>query len=191
MSDEARRGSSIGTGCGIAAGAGCLLCVLWNVVSSLFGIFALGLHDPMPMGPPPMEAPPLPTGDDATGPLLPSAPPDLRPREIEVAVDGYVADAPLAPGTACSLVVEVRSGEAPFRCRAELVSVGRTLYGSGSSGLFDCELPEGRHVRGSDVAMSAVDGDAAFEIDTVAGTLSLRDHGAGMTQVVGRVTALR
>jgi hypothetical protein len=156
---------------------------------------------PVPAAP----APPLPASEPLAAPMPePIAAPDVEPFvEVEpipatpppalaaltrtvvariTRVSGNTAG--LRRGGTCRFPID-RVDTTPdgtfYRCRAR-ASCGEVLvYGGPTSGYFDCTLdaPPSLHVRGADTSTSADDSDAAFDIDTHAGRLSIRDDAEG------------
>lgn len=175
---------------GVAAGCGllffCALCLLGALIThfvlateesvALQGPVAAWTDPTVPnagVSPtPPMVGPAVPIGPSAGG--LGTA-----PRTIRATVEEVTGLADVAVGASCTTTVRrVDQPNGTFWCRAEVVCAGRTLYGGGESGYFECILYEGARpdVQGHDRATSPTDMDPSFDLDTVAGSMALADE---------------
>lgn len=91
--------------------------------------------------------------------------------------------ASMLQGTTCDLRVErVPNTSAPggYWCHTIVTCGGRVLYGSATQGFFTCTMTgDPPAVIGGETQTTGVDGDAAFQINSSTGTLSLSDDAAG------------
>lgn len=133
----------------------------------------------------PASAPPdkpLPGGGGPIGPPdLPGSEPGA-PIAVTAAVVRSSGSAPVADGTRCGFAVEQHDrDDGSTWCRTQIVCAGRVLYGGRNAGYFECTFEAGADpiVAGADPMTTRDDGDAAMEIDTRQGSLTIRDDAAG------------
>ncbi len=133
---------------------------------------------PDPLAPPwPDPAPPGP------GPAMPPPPSPgvTSARTVTVRFTQSTLDAVRVGSTCTFPVTQHTRDDGTFWCRAEIQCGGRTLYGGGSAGYFDCTLYEQpqRHVVGQDLNTTSGDRDPAMRLDTLRTELELRDDASG------------
>jgi hypothetical protein len=174
----------------IVVGVGCLVVIVLGVFGAGgAAIYMLQTGDELgvpvpPLPPPEASAPIAPTPHVA--PVAPSPPPLPTPpvtaappepvRVVRATVTASSGLPDVTLGTPC--VVEVRpSDDTELPCRAQIDCGPRHLYGSESLGYFACTLAVGTRpdVQGEDPLTTSEDRDPAMSLDTVAGTLSIRD----------------
>ena len=127
---------------------------------------------PMPgpaPGPMPMPPPPGPAGLD------------LAPRAVVATVTSGTGRMPVRVGSECRFAVTADSSGGSVMCNAQVTCGAQLLYGGPSAGFFPCTVHGSptRHVVGRDAQTTAGDRDAAMSLDTIAGTLSVRDDTTG------------
>lgn len=183
----------------IVVGVGCLVVIVLGFFGAIGGaIYMLRTGDelsiPVPPLPPPVATEPiapLPPPPAPAPPALPAAPapppsaigaaaePDARVVRATVTSASGLAD--VTTGTVCT--VEVRQSDDPeLPCRAQIDCGPRHLYGGESLGFFACTLTVGGarpDVQGADTLTTRQDTDPAMSLDTIAGTLSMRDDETG------------
>jgi hypothetical protein len=156
-------------------------------------VYLVATAEPSAMEPPELIAPPvLPPPD-------PSIPVDPNARHVSAIVEEVDGLAGIDAGSACEIdVTREDRNDGTFWCNAQIVCAGRLVYGGGSgptrAGYFDCTLYEApRHVVGEDASPSSGDRDPAMRIDTLRGTLRVRDDGGslGAFTLRARVTGVR
>jgi hypothetical protein len=118
------------------------------------------------------------------GPNAPGIPADVdpAPRVVTVIVELTTAGAPIAAGNQCAFAIEPTPHPSlGYWCHTTIDCGGRVLYGGGEAGYFPCRLEPRPRVDlvGSDAETSTRDSDAAFEIDTRTGVMTLRDDARG------------
>lgn len=138
---------------------------------------------PPPVPPPVAPTVPPPGTPLPPGPALPP-PPDFgfSPAIIRATVESVEGTSPVAVGATCEFTVERHARPEPpgYWCRTQIACGGRLLYGGPTAGYFPCELGDSpRTVVGRDIEATSVDTDAAMELDTTTGVLSVRDDVAG------------
>ncbi len=89
---------------------------------------------------------------------------------VEALVDGTTEG--VTAGGQCRVWVSGRE-----TCHGRVECGRHTVYGRGSSS-FPCEV-QGAAVRGGEDMVTATDGDAAFRVDSGAGTLTVHDDASG------------
>lgn len=137
-------------------------------------LFLRGESDGAPLvepGPAPAPTP---------GPGL--APVPESPRRVVATVTDVTGNSPVNVGTRCEFdVTRVDRGDGTFWCNAQVMCGGLLLYGGPNAGFFDCTLYDQpvRHVVGGESNTTSVDSDAAMQLDTLQGTLLVRDDPSG------------
>jgi hypothetical protein len=86
----------------------------------------------------------------------------------------------LAAGQACTVRVAPVS-MLEFNCHVEVICDGRSVYGAHPMGYAHCDVDGGRVTRAFDPDPSALDGDAAVNVDFAAHEVVIRDR-AGTTE---------
>jgi hypothetical protein len=176
--DERGTWAKIAIGCGSLALLG--LCVtppmLWLAANADSG-------DDVAEGDPDPDAPVL---SDPT-PLPPLPPPQAGARRVSAVVEEVTGSVPgVRAGTRCEFdVTREDRDDGTFWCNAQIRCGNQLLYGGQTrgrrSGFFDCTLyeqPE-RHVVGEDRDTTGQDADPAMRLDTLRGTLTIRDDARG------------
>jgi hypothetical protein len=181
----------IGVGVGCSLLLLCGLCILgaasvwWFRTAS-----AMEVPPPPPYTAPPPWVPPTtpiapPTAPPLVGPATPLAPggttgTDLRRVRATITESEGLAD--VAVGASCVADVTRHDHEdGTFWCNAQVTCGSRLLYGGADAGFFQCVLYDSprRDVVGSDANTTAEDRDAAFSLNTVGGSLEIRDDASG------------
>jgi hypothetical protein len=110
---------------------------------------------------------------------------ELRRASPSIAVTATVLSvtgtAPVPVGATCAFRVSRRPAESGVgRCQTQIACGGARLYGTESTGYFNCVFTEDPPaVQGRDGATSRGDRDPAMEIDTRAGTVAVWDEVRG------------
>lgn len=169
----------IASGCAVLAISGVCL------TGALLAYF--GMTDELPIAGGDHPVFPDPTKPDS--PFVPDpspvtqadAPLDTSPRVVTATVTSVEGAGPVQVGAACGFAVERFAREGGYWCRAQIVCGGLHLYGGPRSGYFPCTVYEQprRHVVGQDGDTSATDTDAAIDLDTMRGVLTIRDDAQG------------
>jgi hypothetical protein len=104
------------------------------------------------------------------------------PRRVVATVTSVTGAAPVSPGSACDFAVSrAPRGDGTFWCNAQVTCGGQLLYGGPNAGFFDCTLYDQptRHVVGGEGNTTQHDGDAAMQLDTLQGILTVTDDAMG------------
>jgi len=147
------------------------------------GMVPVPLEEPKP--PPIQPKPPAVPGPAPVGPTLPP-PPSLptAPRIVTATVTAVEGAAPVSVGAACNFnVLRQPNPDQPsgYWCNAQIVCGGKLLYGGPSAGYFPCTVVDAPpSVVGADPMTTASDTDAAIDLNTTAGTLTIRDDANGL-----------
>lgn len=196
----------------IGVGVGCaLLLVCGMCIAGAGAVYVVRSGDelglpapptPVILGPgatPPPPTPP-PTSPPVVGPATPVVPGvpgaggDLRRVRATVSESSGLADVPV--GSSCVADVTRHDREdGTFWCNAQITCGSRLVYGGPDAGYFQCVLYEGarRDVVGSDAMTSSEDQDPAMSLNTVGGTLEIRDDATGRggeMRLLARVDAI-
>jgi len=130
--------------------------------------------------PPPDK--PLPGGG---GPIAPPGMPGVEatvPIHVQAVVVRTSGAAPAQNGVRCGFAVEQHPREdGSTWCRTQIACDGRLVYGGRNAGYFDCTFEAGADplVVGADAMTTRDDGDAAMDLDTPQGSLTIRDDASG------------
>ena len=159
---------------------------VWWVMETRERLASTPMPFPPPQPPPPGTpgGPVVPGGPVAPGgPQLPPPPGvPMTPRVVSATVTNVTGSAPVAVGATCQFNVERMSRPdmpSGYWCRTQIVCGGRLLYGGPNSGYFPCTVGDSPpSVTGSDADTTASDTDAAINLDTASGILSIRDDSA-------------
>lgn len=125
---------------------------------------------------------PGPTPAPGSDPAPVPAPMAGSPRRVVATVTEVTGNGPVHVGDACEFdVARVDRGDGTFWCNAQVTCSGFLLYGGPTAGFFDCTLYDQpvRHVVGGETNTTSADGDAAMQLDTLQGTLLIRDDPRG------------
>ncbi|MCC6874029.1 MAG: hypothetical protein IT378_06950 [Sandaracinaceae bacterium] len=174
----------VGIGCGGLALLGlCLIPpIAYLTMGSSEGGSLVDRDDTAPApGPAPDVAPPLPGTDS---------------RRVTVRVTRALNVPGARDGATCAFdVTRHDRSDGSFWCNAQIRCGDRLLYGGPTAGFFECTLydqPQ-RHVVGHDVNTTSGDRDAAMSLDTLTGTLEVRDDATGVNgqfELQARVTSV-
>jgi hypothetical protein len=181
----------VAVGCGaIALSALCIVPpALWLVLSDddepvVADVDPVRPPDPVPAPPiaPSPSLPPLPS-PSLPSPSLPPPPASAGPpRRVTAIVEEVTGSIATRAGATCAFdVVRHDQADGTFWCNAQIRCGAELLYGGQNAGFFDCTLYEQpqRHVVGEDPLTTSGDRDAAMRLDTLRGTLVVRDDAAG------------
>jgi hypothetical protein len=176
----------------IGVGVGCSLLVLCGLcILGAGAIFLVRTTDSAPppvVGPGPTSwptppPPPPTTGTPLVGPATPVGPTGgSDPRHVRATLTEVTGLSDLAAGGSCTAEITRQDlDDGTFWCNAQITCGGRSLYGGPQAGFFHCVLYEGtrRDVVGSDTQTTADDQDPAMTLDTIHGTLEIRDDASG------------
>ncbi len=166
-----------------AIGCGALVLVGTCVVPPI--VYLVATSEESPEGP----IAPRPAPLDPTAPPVAPLPsvPGTDARRVTAVVEDVSGTIPgVRAGTHCAFdVVRTERPDGTFQCNAQIACGGQLLYGGrapgGWYGAFECTLysqPE-RHVVGIDQDTTSADGDAAMQLDTLRGTMTITDDGRG------------
>lgn len=141
---------------------------------------------PPPTQPPPTQpGRPIVPGAPPGGPTLPPPPSvPTAPRIVNATVTAIDGSTPVNVGATCNF--NVRRQPRPdlpigYWCNAQVVCGGKLLYGGPNSGYFPCTVGDSPpSVVGSDTMTTAEDTDASIDLNTTAGTLTIRDDANGV-----------
>lgn len=174
----------IGVGVGCSLLLLCGLCILG--AAGIFWMRATEAPPPPVVGPGPTSwttptPPPTTTSTPIVGPATPVGG-RSDPRHVRATLTEVTGLSDLAAGGRCTAEVTRQDLEdGTFWCNAQITCGGRALYGGPEAGFFHCVLYEGprRDVVGSDTQTTADDQDPAMTLDTIHGTLEIRDDASG------------
>lgn len=190
----------------VGVGVGCALLLLCGlcVTGAAAWYFVRSARTVEPSAPTPTWMQPPTTGGapptpPVVGPATPIGPggtagTDLRRVRATVTEVSGLAD--VAVGTSCSADVTRHDREdGTFWCNAQILCGARLLYGGGTAGFFPCVLYEGprRDVVGSDSSTSREDRDGSMSLNTIGGSLEIRDDSSGANgefRVLARVDSV-
>lgn len=134
---------------------------------------------------PPQPGRPIVPGPAPGGPTMPPPPSvPTAPRIVNATVTAVDGSTPVSVGMTCNF--NVRRQPRPdmpngYWCNAQIVCGGKLLYGGPSSGYFPCTVGDSPpSVVGSDTSTTSSDTDAAIDLNTPGGTLTIRDDGTGV-----------
>ena len=154
---------------------------------ALFFVYARGEAIPYPDGPPsayPQPQPQLqPQTPQGPQPVLPPPPVNYRPLTVSAVVT--TSTSPRVPvGSRCVFPVTRHdrvSEPNGYWCRAEIRCGTELLYGGGTAGYFGCNVVDTGAVSvvGGEAGTTSDDRDAAVQLNTAAGTLTIRDDASG------------
>jgi len=140
-----------------------------------------------PPKPPPPGQPTQPGRPIVPGPGGPTMPPPpsvpTAPRIVRATVTAVDGSAPVSNGASCNF--NVRRQARPdmpngYWCNTQIVCAGKLLYGGPNAGFFPCTVGDSPpSVVGSDTSTTSQDTDAAMDLNTPGGTLTIRDDGTG------------
>ncbi len=147
---------------------------------------------PVPAAPPPKPPPqqpgqpgrPIVPGPAPGGPSMPPPPSvPTAPRIVTATVTAVDGSAPVSNGATCNFNVRRQPRQDMpngYWCNTQIVCAGKLLYGGPNAGFFPCTVGDSPpSVVGSDTMTTEQDTDAAMDLNTPGGTLTIRDDATG------------
>lgn len=181
----------------IGVGVGCSLLVLCGLCILGAGAVWMVRVSAPEAPPPPQTWQPPPTTGTAPPPITPpTTPPIVGPaapigpggtagsdlRRVRATVTEVSGLSDVSVGAACTAdVTRHDRDDGTFWCNAQITCGARLLYGGADAGYFPCVLYDGvrRDVVGSDPSTTVEDRDAAMSLNTIGGSLEIRDDASG------------